>query len=230
MANAKPTHLDAEGHRRVSDAVALAEAHTSGEIVTVVADRSDGYWDIALAWGVAAAILALCALAIAPDFYLDLYDSVTGGGWTQEWTAGRIFWLSAMVVFLKFAGMALVQLWPPLKYLLIPGQVKTQRVHRRAMTCFRIGAERRTHGRTGILIYVSLREHRAEILADEAIAARVSDEVWGDTMVAMLAGIRAGDLAGAMIAGVERVGAVLAEHFPRGADDINEIPDRLIEL
>jgi putative membrane protein len=38
---------------------------------------------------------------------------------------------------------------------------------------------------------------------------------------------RAGD---GICAAIERVGAVLAEHFPRSATDTNEIPDKLIEL
>jgi putative membrane protein len=33
-----------------------------------------------------------------------------------------------------------------------------------------------------------------------------------------------------IVAAVERVGTVLAEHFPRSEGDINEIPDKLIEL
>ena len=73
-------------------------------------------------------------------------------------------------------------------------------------------------------------ERRAEIVADEAIASRVSDEVWGEAMAAMLAQIRAGHLAEGMAAAVERVGAVLAQHFPRAEDDVNELPDRLIEV
>ena len=88
----------------------------------------------------------------------------------------------------------------------------------------------RTHGRTGILIYLSLDEHRAEIVADEAIAAKVAPEVWGDAMAAMLAHLRDGRLADGLVAAVEKVGVVLAAHFPRAEDDRNELPDRLIEV
>ncbi len=98
------------------------------------------------------------------------------------------------------------------------------------MTLFRVGAERRTTGRTGILIYLSLAEHRAEIVADEAIASKVSGEVWGEAMAAMLADLRAGRIAGGMAAAVTKVGDVLALHMPRAEDDANELPDRLIEV
>jgi len=46
----------------------------------------------------------------------------------------------------------------------------------------------------------------------------------------MLVELKAGRLADGMIAAAERVGAVLAQHFPRAEDDVNELPDRLIEV
>ena len=111
-----------------------------------------------------------------------------------------------------------------------PGATKGRRVRRRAIALFRAAAESRTVGRTAVLIYLSLAEHRAEIVADSAIAAQVSPETWGEAMAAMLIHIRAGDLAEGMIAAVGKVGAVLAEHFPRAENDRNELPDRLIEV
>jgi len=229
----KPVYLSADDHARVSTAVSKAEEHSAGEIVTILTDRSDGYSDVALAWAGASSLLVLCALAIAPDFYLGLYERLSGG-WVQEWTPQDIFIVAAMVAALKFASVMLIQLWQPLKFLLIPPPVKTARVHDRAIRAFRIGAERRTHGRThgrtGILIYLSMREHRAEIVADDTITAKVDAGVWGDAMEAMLAELKQGRTADGMITAVEKVGAVLAEHFPRAEDDINELPDRLIEV
>lgn len=222
-------HLTPEQHETVSVAVAAAEARSAGEIVTIVTDRSDGYADVALAWAALVAMTALTVLSLFPVFYLGLYDRVLGD-WGREWTPQGIFTLAATVAILKFLAMVLLQLWQPLKFWLIPGFIKAARVRSRAETCFKIGAERRTHGRTGILIYVSMAEHRAEIVADAAIAGKVSPEVWGEAMAALLQGIRAGNLAGGLVGAVERVGAVLSEHFPRAADDQNELPDRVIEV
>ncbi|MGH6787407.1 MAG: TPM domain-containing protein [Novosphingobium sp.] len=226
---AKATMLSEADAARVSAAVAAAEAGSAGEIVTILTDRSDGYTDVALAWAALAAIAALTALSLFPEFYLAKYDWLTGG-WATEWTPRAIFALAASAVSLKFLGTLLIQLWPPLKFFLIPGPVRSARVRARAVTCFKVGAERRTHGRTGVLIYLSLKEHRAEIVADEAIASKVAPETWGAAMAAMLTEIRAGRLADGMIAAVERVGAVLTEHFPRAENDVNELPDRLIEV
>jgi putative membrane protein len=124
----------------------------------------------------------------------------------------------------------LVQQWEPLKFALIPGPLKTMRVHDQAVRQFKVGAERRTTGRTGVMIYLSMREHRAEIVADESIAAKVPAEVWGEAMGDMLSLIRKGQVAEGLAVGISDVGHVLAEHFPRGSDDDNELPDRLIEV
>ena len=131
---------------------------------------------------------------------------------------------------MKFVAVWAILHWLPLRFFLIPPPIKTARALGRAIDLFKVGAERRTHGRTGILIYLSMREHRAEIVADEAIASKVTAETWGDAMAAMLVHIKEGRCADGMIAAVEKVGAVLAEHFPRAENDTNELPDRLIEL
>jgi putative membrane protein len=222
-------YLSEADHAAVSAAVTAAEARTAGEILTVVTDRSDGYTDVALVWSVIVAFTAIAVLTFFPDFYLGLVDRVLGK-WNAEWTPRGIFGLALFVGILKFAGMWLIQLWPPLKFLLIPGPIKSHRANARAVELFKVGAERRTQGRTGILIYLSMRERRAEIVADEAITSKVAPEVWGDAMAAMLAELKQGRCGAGMVAAVGKVGAVLAEHFPRAEDDVNELPDRLIEL
>jgi putative membrane protein len=222
-------YLSDTDHRRVSDAVAAQEAHTAGEIVTVVADRSDGYSDIVLAWSALVAFAALSIYALIPEFYLGLIERVSGG-WNHEWTHREVLGLAATGAMLKFAGTWLLLQWQPLRFALIPGPIKTARSLARAVDLFKVGAERRTHGRTGVLIYLSMREHRAQIIADEAIATKVTADTWGAAMAAMLSEIKRGHLADGMIAAVDQVGAVLAEHFPRAENDTNELPDRLIEL
>jgi len=221
--------LTPSDHERIGAAVTAAEAHTAGEIVTVVTERSDGYSDVPLAWSAAVAFTALLALTLLAPFYLSWTDWVLGN-WAHEWTPREVFALALFVAVVKFIGMWLIQLWQPLKFLLIPGPIKTHRTLARAVSLFKVGADRRTTGRTGILVYLSLRERRAQIVADEAIASRVPAETWGEAMAAMLAHIKDGRLADGMCAGIEKAGAVLAEHFPRAEDDVNELPDRLIEL
>ncbi len=222
------TLTDAE-RDAISAAVALAESKSAGEIVTIMAERSDHYHDVALVWSAFVALLALTVLALFPDFYLAVADRVLAR-WGIAWTPGEIFGIAALVGALKFTGMWLLQLWRPLRLWLVPAPLKHARVRHRAVTLFRVGAERRTTGRTGILIYLSLAEHRAEIVADEAIASQVSPEVWGEAMAAMLAHLRAGRIGDGMAAAIAKVGDVLAMHLPRADDDKNELPDRVIEV
>jgi putative membrane protein len=222
-------YLSEAEHAQVSAAVAAAEANSAGEIVTVLAEQSDGYSDIQLAWSILVATTALAVLALFSDFYVGLITREIGG-WNHEWTPRAMLSLALFVVVAKFVGAWVLQLWPPLKFLLVPAPIKRARVRDAAVRHFKVGAERRTHGRTGVLIYLSMREHRAEIVADEAIARLVSADVWGEAMADMLKDIRHGRIADGLAAGVADVGAVLAQHFPRAEDDQNELPDRLIEV
>lgn len=222
-------YLDTNGHAVVTAAVAEAEKLTSGEIVTVIADRTDGYSDIALAWAALAAFLAMSVLAVWPGVALGALDALSGG-WGSAWSTGELLSLCIAVGLLAFfAFWALLQ-WDRLRFLAVPHAVAQSRVRQRAVALFKVGAERRTHGRTGVLIYLSMREHRAEIVADRPIAEKVAPEVWGEAMADMLAEIKQGRVAEGMAAGVRDVAKVLAEHFPRADDDRNELPDRLIEV
>lgn len=222
-------YLDDAGHKLVSDAVTAAESATSGEIVTVLAERSDGYTDVALLWAIGAAFTAMSVFAALPLPFLELWDRLIGG-WGHQWSTGE---LASMVIglgLLTFVIVMLVQQWEPLKFFLIPGPTKTIRVHNQAVRQFKVGADRRTTGRTGVMIYLSMAEHRAEIVADQSIAAIVPAEVWGEAMGDMLSHIRKGHVAEGLAAGIRDVGFVLAQHFPRGEGDVNELPDRLIEV
>lgn len=221
--------LTPDDSSRIATAVAQAERDTAGEIVTVVSAQSDHYADVALAWSVFVAFLALAALETAPAFYVALVDRVLGL-WATEWTARAYFGLALTVAVVKFAATLALLQWRRLRLWLTPAPVKRARVHARALTAFRLGAESRTTGRTGVVLYVSLAERKAEIIADRAIADHVSPEVWGDAMAALLAPLREGRLGDGMVAAIERIGAVLAQAAPALADDRNELPDGPILL
>lgn len=216
-------------HQQVSDAVAAAEAGTAGEIVTVIADQSDGYTDVALAWAAAIAFTAMTTLAFFPDFFLGIYDRLFGH-WNADHSPTLIFAIAAAIGITKFIGVILLMLIPAVRMFFVPGTIRTRRVHARAIDLFKVGAERRTRSRTGILIYLSMHEHRAEIVTDREITRLVPAQAWGDAMVALLAGLKQHGPAAGMIAAIEQIGVILAEHLPREEGDLNELPDRLIEL
>ena len=153
------------------------------------------------------------------------------GGWQPEPTLSQLLTLLMVFAVLKFTVALLILKWMPLRLALTPGATKHRRVRRRAVAVFKAAAERRTVGRTG----------HPDLSVDGRAARRdrrrrgdpkvTDDQTWGEAMAALLVEVnaRAGPATG-FVAAIERVGVVLAEHFPRSATDTNEIPDKLIEL
>jgi putative membrane protein len=214
---------------KVSAAITAAEAKSNGEIVAVATPISDPYHDVALHWALVPLFAVLAWAAWRPTALVWWYDFLFGG-WSPDPMLSQLFTLLMVFAALKFTVALLFLKWMPLRLLLTPRATKHRRVRRRAITVFRAAAERRTAGRTGILIYLSMAERRAEIVADEAILRVTDEHTWGEAMTALIGEVRAGRPADGIVAAIERVGGVLAEHFPRTAEDTNEIPDKLIEL
>ena len=141
----KVDHVDDADHSLVTAAVAEAERHTSGEIVTIVADLSDHYEDVGMAWASAAALLALFFYMLFPDFYLGLIDGVTGG-WEHEYSPREYLALLLIALGLKWFGAWLLMKWMPLRLALTPNHIKLARVRGRAVTMFKVGTEARASG------------------------------------------------------------------------------------
>lgn len=216
-------------HARISAAVHAAEGGTAGEIVTIIADSSDQYGDIALWWSVIIGVLALASLAGFPGFYANILARFSGG-WGNAMTIAEAFELALAIFVVIFVIVRLLSVWMPARLWFTPKRIKANRVRLRALGYFKVGAESRTTGRTGILIYVSMAEHGAEIVADQAIHGKVAPEIWGEAMAKLIAEVRDGHIADGMVAAIGDVGAILAAHFPRADEDVNELPDRVIEL
>ena len=218
-----------EEQELVTAAVTAAEAHCDGEIVTIVAERSDAYHDVGLHYAILAMLLVPVVWGLLPQSLIDWGLGLVFG-WNHELGRGALMTL----LFVKLAGAFLVVryalAWMPLRMALTPRATKHRRVRRRALEYFRVAADRRTIGRTGVLLYLSLLERRAEIVADDAIDAKVKPEVWGQAMAALVAEVKAGRPAHGMAEAVRMMGDVLAEHFPKSTSDTNELPDNLIEL
>jgi putative membrane protein len=220
--------LNAEDHAKVSAAIAAAEANSDGEIVAIASDQSDAYHDVGLHYAVLVLFAVLAFYAAFPA-WLEWVDGLLLG-WGAETTIRHLLTVLLLIALFKFLAALFLMKWRPLRMALTPGSTKTRRVRRRAIMLFKTGAERRTVGRTGILVYLSLAEHRAEIVADEAITAVTTPETWGEAMVALLTEVKAGRPGEGIAAAVALIGDVLAEHFPKTSGDTNEIPDKLIEL
>ncbi len=220
--------LDEADHAKVSAAIAAAEARSDGEVVAIATDISDSYHDVGLHYAVMILFAVLAFFAAVPGCLEAWYDRLMG--WSAGPSLQGLLTLLLGIALLKFLAVLLIMKYMPLRLALTPGATKSRRVRRRAIALFKAGAERRTIGRTGILIYLSLGEHRAEIVADEAITAVTTPDSWGEAMAALLAEVKAGRPGDGIVAAVAIIGDLLATHFPKTGTDTNEIPDKLIEL
>jgi putative membrane protein len=198
-----------EEHAAISNAISRAEEHTSGEIVVVVARASAGYRTFALMCA------ALIALAVPLPF---IYFS--------KWPVEYIY-LAQMIVF---AVAAILSQWEPLRIAITPGSIKRARAHQRAIEQFLVQNLHTTHGRTGVLIYVSIAERYAEAIADDGIYRKVTPEVWDALIAALTVNIGRGAHVEGFVAAIETCGAILAEHFPPETGDRDELPNHLIVL
>jgi putative membrane protein len=194
---------------RITDAIHAAEARTSGEIFCVIARYSSDYRLVPLAW---AAALAL--LVPAPLIYLTL------------WPASLIY----LVQLVVFVAAALALSLPAIRFHIVPRRTRHERAHAEAMRQFFAQGLDQTENRTGVLIYASLAERYAEIVADAGIHAKVTPDVWDQAIAALVAGMREGRAGDGFVAAIERCGAVLAEHFPPGALNRDELPNKLVEI
>jgi putative membrane protein len=194
-----------DDHTAVAAAIREAEKRTCGQIVCVLTHASSAYAHIPILWST---LLAL--LTPWPLIYF------------TPWSVQRIF-LVQLIVFLI---AALAFSWAPLRILLVPRALQRARAHRAALEQFVLRGISRTRNRCGVLIFVSLAEHYARIIADEGVAQKVHGSEWQVAIDALTAHMRDGRIAAGLAAAIERCGAVLAQHAPPdGSDD--GLPDRL---
>ena len=131
------------------------------------------------------------------------------------------------IVFVALAAAASL---PALRIHFVPLAVRNARCAAHARAQFLAHNLHTTESRTGVLIFVSLAERYAEIVADTLIDSRVPPGFWQQTIDRLTAEIGAGRLAGGLALTVEACGTALAEHFPPRPDDKNELPDRVVEV
>jgi putative membrane protein len=194
---------------RVADAIRAAEARTAGEIFCVIAKHSSDYRLVPIAWAAALALLVPLPLVAL-----------------TRWPAAVIY-LSQLIVFVM---TALALSHPTLRFHVVPRRAKHERAHSEAMRQFFAQGLDKTTQRTGVLIFASTAERYAEIIADAGINEKVTPQVWNEAILELTAAIKAGRPADGFVAAIERCGAVLGAHFPPGALQRDQLPDKLLEI
>jgi putative membrane protein len=200
-------NLTPEDEKRIAEAIRAAEQKTSGEIFCVMTAASSSYSFVPIARA------ALIALAVPlPLFYF-----------TPLW-AEQIYFVQIVV----FVACAILFSLPGLRFALVPRWIKRDRASFEAKRQFAAHGLHLVEERTGVLIFASIAERHVEIVADSGINAKVAPEVWDKAVAAMIEKIREGEPVEGFLAAIQICGEVLAKHFPPGAIDKDELPNRLV--
>jgi putative membrane protein len=198
--------FDSSAREAIAAAVRAAELRTSGEIVPMVVPRSHDYGALR---ATSAALLAFAAGIVVFALPVD----------------ARL-WLPPVEVGVFLLGYWLVGRPTPLR-LLLSEQVRAEAVDRAAKLAFLAEGLTQTRDRTGILIFVSLLEHRVEVLADTGIDEHVEEGTWDGVVRTILEGIRDQQAETGLVDAIRMCGDLLAAEFPPRADDTDELPNQL---
>lgn len=203
--------FDESGKRAVEAAVKEAEAESSGEIVpAVVAASSDYHWV-----GYRAAFLGWLAASLVTFFV----------HWRYPFALD--FW---NVYLVQAAGIVLGWAFSRTPFgfrFLISKAAIDEEVLETARSAFVAHGLMNTRERTGVLLFVSLREHRVQILGDKGIHEKVGDAFWKAEADLLVQAIREGRPADGMVQAIRDIGSKLKAHFPKRAGDTNELADEL---
>lgn len=203
--------INEQERKAIEAAVHEAEAHTSGEIVPAVVNASSDYHWVAyraafLGW--LAASLVLVMIHFRYPFALSF---------------GSIFAYQS-------AGIVLAWLFSRTRVglrLLVSEAAMEEEVRESAQAAFFKHGLVNTRDRTGVLIYVSLKEHRVQIVGDKGIHEKVGEGFWKAETDIIVKAIREGKPAGGLIQAVRDIGEKLQTHFPKRAGDTNELTNTL---
>jgi len=198
--------ISKEDQERIASAVRSAEAKTSGEIVCVLTRASVSV--------TALPVFIAAAAALVTPWLLTAFTATT---------VQRIISLQGIVFLVLLAFLCL----PRVRVALMPRRARRAVAHRVAMEQFISRGLAGNKDHSGILIFVSLAEHYARIIADDGIASRVPQRNWQKAIDALIAQIRDDRIADGFVAAIDLCGRELEQHFPQSDEDRNKLPDRI---
>lgn len=86
-----------------------------------------------------------------------------------------------------------------------------------------------TAARNGVLIFLAPRSRTFAVIGDTAIHEKCGAAFWTELAAAMTEHFKRGDFTAGLEHGIATAGTLLAQHFPRSPDDVNELPDTIEE-
>jgi putative membrane protein len=192
----------------VEAAIGKAEQRSAGEVVVGCVARSDSY---AVPRALCAALWTVAVTWLVHHVYsgLPFYRLLLG-----QLPLGLLAYLALglPVILRPLAGK----------------HACAQATRARAMQMFAQRGVHNTREHTGLLIFISELEHQVVILGDRGIDAHLGAKGYADFVAKITAGIRANTLATNLVEVIDACGKLLAKHYPKRADDKNELPDAVV--
>jgi putative membrane protein len=207
--------LTPEQHAELAERIREAESRTSGEIYCVVARQSDDYFFPAAFMVLAGIVLVGVVMA----FWLD-------GRWFA--VSHTVFALAELLA--GAAALLVLRVMPGWRVHLTPRGLRYRRAHDNAVKQFIAHNVHLTEKRTGVLVFVSLAERYAEVVADSGINARVSQDEWTSIVAGLVDKAKTDRLHEGLAEAIDRAAALLAAHFPGGRQNPNELDDHVVEM
>lgn len=195
--------------RVIAEAVKEAEMLTSGEIVFALTDSSDLYQHATLQGALAGSILATAVYLLLP----------------APQTISMVLW-TEIIAFALF--YALIPRLPCRRWFISPREMD-EHVQDAAFREFYASGLYKTREANGIVIYLSCLERRVVVLGDKGINEKMGNQHWQGIRDQIISGIRQGKALEGICAAIDSCGKALATHFPRRADDVNELPDDVLD-
>ncbi len=192
--------------QKIENTIKDVEKRTQGEIVPAIISSSDTY--------------------LAAHFLLSLLLTLFVGVIGSYLSITQDILIFSMIVA-AFCGYFLADI-AYLKRILTGAQSMAQEVHERGISLFLNNNLHHTIDRNGIIIVVSLLEHRVEIIADKGINDVIEKRQWDELVGELIQSIKKGQIVEGICHVIDKCGDLLEEHFPAKSDNPNEISNKLV--
>ncbi len=216
MTTLAQSFLTLEEQQKITRCVQDAEKKTSGEIVPMIVSESHRY--------------PLAAVSGATFISLPTALLATRLLGSHFWIGPDNMWLFlTCFIPLYIAFHPLVQNVSWLKRRFLSPKRADEEVKAGAVQAFFRQRLYRTKAQNGILLYISVFEHRVWILGDAGINEKIPQEQWQEIVDTVINGIKKNRQAEAICESITRIGTILQEFFPYSEDDKDELHNLIID-
>lgn len=205
-------YLNQQGIESIEQSIIQIEKKTRGEVIPMVVRSSSTIGHIPMSMFTAG--LLMYYLSGAYDYVHEAFD--------KPWIITAIWTLLLLPLSFYAARLSWVQ------RLFISSADRESQTYQRALNEFYLSGLHKTEGSTGVLLFISLNDHKAVVLADESIAKKLPPETWNEVVQQLLKGAKEKNLADGFCSAIEKCGDLLEAHFPILPNDVDELLNHLV--